>query len=161
MSNDPYTPPTSPLRDRSPEPVGSTWKAVTFGTLADLGATLLGSLVLFSVLGSIMVSRGASPEQLDADLMASDLTLLLGLVLGLLCTVLGGYVAARVANQREYYHGLLTGIVVLVLGELMLSMSPDGTTLAMRVIHDLLVVPAALLGAHLRKSARQQVEVRV
>lgn len=161
MSEDPYTPPSAPLRDRLPEPVGSTWKAVTLGALADIAATVLGSLVLFSILGSIMVSQGADPEQLDADLMASDVTMLLGLVLGLLCTVLGGYVAARVANQREYYHALLTGIVVLVLGELMLSVSPDSTTLAMRIVHDLLVVPAALLGGHLRKSAQQQVEVSV
>lgn len=154
MSNDPFTPPSAEVRDRLPEPGGSTWKAVTFGVLADVCATVLASLVLFSVLGSVLVSRGASPEELDASLMESDVTTLLGLVLGLGCTVLGGYVAARVANQREYYHGLLTGIAVLVLGEMMLSFSPDGPTLALRIIQDILVIPAALLGAHLRKSVR-------
>jgi hypothetical protein len=158
MSNEPYTPPSAPVRDRVPEPGGSTWKAVGLGVLADVCATLLGSIVLFFVLGSVMVSRGASPADLDANLMDSDLTVLLGLVLGLGCTVLGGYVAARVANQREYYHGLLTGIAVLALGEILLSVWPDGTSLALRIIQDFLVIPAALFGAHLRKSARQGVE---
>jgi hypothetical protein len=68
--------------------------------------------------------------------------------------VLGGYVAARVANQREYYHALLTGVVVLVFGELMIGMSSEDYPLAYRVIGDLLAVPAALLGGHLRKTAR-------
>jgi hypothetical protein len=78
--------------------------------------------------------------------------------LGLGCTVLGGYVTARTAQRREYYHALLTGIVVLVLGEIMVSGSDGAMSLAMRVIGDILVIPAALLGAYLFKSGRQQVE---
>jgi hypothetical protein len=156
MTNDPYTPPSAPVRDRLPEPGGSAWKAVAFGVLADVLATFVGSIVLFAVLGSFMVSQGASPENLDANLMSSDVTILLGLALGLACTVLGGYVTARVARRREYYHALLTGIVVLVLGEVMLSGSPDGAPLAVRIIGNILVIPAALVGAYLCKSARLQ-----
>ena len=121
MSNDPYTPPSAPVRDRSPEPAGSTWKAVTFGVLADVCATFLGGIALFAIMGSFLVSQGASPEDLDASLAGSDLTQLLGVTLGLCCTVLGGYVTGRVARQREYYHALLTGIVVLLIGEIMVS----------------------------------------
>jgi hypothetical protein len=156
MSNDPYTPPSAPVRDRVPEPGGSAWKAVTFGVLADVLATFVGSILLFALLGSFMVSQGASPENLDANLMSSDVTMLLGLALGLACTVLGGYVTARTARRREYYHALLTGIVVLVLGEVMLSGSPDGSPLALRIIGNILVIPAALLGAYLHKSARTE-----
>jgi hypothetical protein len=155
MSNDPYVPPSAPVRDRLPEPGGSAWKAVTFGVLADVSATILGSIVLFAVLGSAMVSQGAAPEALDSNLVGSDLSMLLGLTLGLSCTVLGGYVTARVAGRREYYHALLTGIVVLVLGEIMLSGSAGSASLAMRVIGDILAIPAALLGAYLCKSGRQ------
>ena len=158
MSNDPYTPPSAPVRDRSPEPAGSTWKAVTFGVLADVCATFLGGIALFAVMGSFLVSQGASPEDLDASLAGSDLTQLLGVTLGLCCTVLGGYVTGRVARQREYYHALLTGIVVLLIGEIMVSTSPDGTPLATRIIGDILVIPAALLGAYFCKSARLRAE---
>ena len=143
-----------PPTEQFPKRVGSAWKAVSLGVLADVCATALGSLVLFFALGSLMVSQGVSPAELDANLVRSDLTLLLSLVLGLGCTVLGGYVAARSANQREYYHGLLTGIAVVVLGEIAIGIWPDDTTLAMRIIYDILAIPAALLGAHLRKSAR-------
>ena len=154
MSNDPYTPPSAPVRDREPEGPGSTWKAVTFGVLADIVGTFVASIVLYAALGSILVSRGASPQGLDATLLQSDAYLLIGSAVGLAFTVLGGYVAARVANQREYYHALLTGLVVLVFGELMVGMSQEDYPLAYRVIGDLLVIPAALFGAHLRKSAR-------
>jgi hypothetical protein len=154
MSDDPYTPPSAPVRDRQPEGVGSTWKAVTFGVLADIAGTFLAGLLLLVVLGSVMVSRGASPEELDRTLLQSDAYLLFAGVIGLGFTVLGGYVAARVANQREYYHGLLTGIVVLVFSEMMTSLSPEGYPLAYRIIGDLLAIPAALFGAHLRKSAK-------
>jgi len=154
MSNDPYSPPSAPVRDRGPEAAGSTWKAVTFGVLADVVGTFLAGIVLFAALGSVLVSQGASPEELDRTLMQSDAYLMLAGAVGLGFTVLGGYVAARVANQREYYHGLLTGVVVLAFGELMISLSPDGYPLAYRIVGDLLAIPAALFGAHLRKTAR-------
>lgn len=154
MSNDPYTPPSAPVRDRGPETAGSTWKAVTFGVLADILGTFLAGIVLFAVLGSILVSQGATPEELDRTLMQSDAYLVLAGVLGLGFTVLGGYVAARVANQREYYHALLTGVVVLVVSELMVGLAPEGYPLAYRLIGDLLMIPAALFGGHLRKTAR-------
>jgi len=154
MSNDPYTPPSAPVRDRDPEASGSTWKAVTFGVLSDIVGTFLAGIVLFALLGSMLVSQGASPEELDRALMQSDAYMLMAGVTGLGFTVLGGYVAARVANQREYYHALLTGVVVLVFGELMIGMSGEGYPLAYRIIGDLLAVPAALLGGHLRKTAK-------
>jgi ABC-type uncharacterized transport system permease subunit len=154
VSNEPFQPPSAPVRDRLPEPAGSSWKAVAFGVVADVAATLLASIVLFSLLGSVMVSRGSSPEDLDSQFASSDLMRLLMLTVGLSCTVLGGYVTAQVAKRREYYHALLTGIVVLVIGEIMISSAPDGTTLAMRVIGDILAIPAALLGAWLCRSGR-------
>ena len=154
MSDDPYTPPNAPVRDRGPEAAGSTWKAVTFGVLADIGASFLLSVLMYGVLGAMMVSQGASPEELDANLVSSERYLMLSTGVGLLCTVLGGYVAARVANQREYYHAMLTGVVVLIVGELMLGLSPDSYPLAYRIIGDVLVVPAAIFGGHLRKSAK-------
>jgi hypothetical protein len=154
MSQDPYTPPNAPVRDRKPEAAGSTWKAVTFGVLADIGATFLVSVLLYVVLGSMLLSQGASPPELDSNLMSSQAYLMLSAAIGLACTVLGGHVAARVANQREYYHAMLTGVAVLVFGELMLSLSAENYPLAYRIIGDVLVIPAAIFGGHLRKRAK-------
>jgi hypothetical protein len=154
MNNDPYAPPSAPVRDRRPDAPGSTWKAVSLGAVADIAATFLASIVLTAALGATMISRGAIPEQVEAALIASDAYLLTMMVAGLGCTVLGGYVAARLANQREYYHALLTGIVALVLSEVMLGVTADVFPLAYRIIGDILMLPAALFGGHLRKRRR-------
>jgi hypothetical protein len=158
MSDDPFAPPSAPVRDRLPEPAGSAWKAVTFGVLADFMATIIGSMVLFSLLGAALVSQGASPEDLDDHLMGSDMNLMILMGWGVTCTVFGGYVTARVAKRREYYHALLTGIVVLVLGEMLLSASPEGYSLAARLISDILAIPAALFGAHLCKARNARLD---
>ena len=69
-------------------------------------------------------------------------------------TVLGGFVAARTANHREYWHAFLTGLAVLILGEIMIGFSADTYPLSYRLIGDLLTLPAALLGGHIRLSTR-------
>ena len=58
------------------------------------------------------------------------------------------------ANHLEYRHGLIVGVIVLVIGEIMVSGDPTGMPLSIRIIGHLLVVPAALLGAHLRRAAK-------
>jgi hypothetical protein len=45
-------------------------------------------------------------------------------------------------------------VIVLIIGEVIVSGDPTGMPLSIRIIGDLLVVPAALLGAHLRRAAK-------
>ncbi len=152
MSKDPYAPPSAPLRDLQPQAPGATWKALILGVLTDLLGTALSSFALVTVIGMMMLSHGATREDIDASLRSTGY-MVIGMALGLGCSVLGGYVAARVANQREYFHALLTGVIVLVAGEILLSLSQETAELAYRIIGDLLVVPAAVFGGHLRKTA--------
>jgi hypothetical protein len=138
---------------RAPSLAG-TIRAVGLGLISDIAATLAASVVLSMVFGARLAGDAATPEELERALLASDGYTLLALAAGLSCTVLGGYVAARVAGEREYYHALLTGIAVLVFGEMMLAQSAVAYPFAYRLLGNLLVIPAALYGGHLRKRAR-------
>jgi hypothetical protein len=69
---------------------------------------------------------------------------------GLGCTALGGYVAARFANHSEYANAFAVGVASLVFGEAVLIAFSAGLPLWLRLAGDLAVVPAALVGGHLR-----------
>jgi hypothetical protein len=161
MSDNPYTPPSAPVSDRDPERTGATWKAVLFGVTTDLFGTTIAGMVLLVLFSGMLVAQGQAPEDITPMLLQSNQYLFLSLVVGLSFTVLGGYVAARVANHLEYRHGLIVGVIVLVIGEIMVSGDPNGMPLSIRVIGDLLVVPAALLGAHLRRAAKRRARTQV
>jgi hypothetical protein len=161
MSDNPYTPPSAPVSDRDPERTGATWKAVLFGVTTDLFGTTIAGMVLLVLFSGMLVAQGQAPEDITPMLLQSNQYLFLSLLVGLSFTVLGGYVAARVANHLEYRHGLIVGVIVLVIGEIMVSGDPIGMPLSIRVIGDLLVVPAALLGAHLRRAAKRRARTQV
>lgn len=160
MSDNPYTPPSAPVGDRDIERTGATWKAVLFGVTTDLFGTTIAGMVLLVLFSSMLVAQGRAPEEISRILLQSNQYLFVSLAIGLSFTVLGGYVAARVANHLEYRHGLIVGVIVLIIGEIMVSGDPTGIPLSIRVIGDLLVVPAALLGAHLHRAAKLRVRAR-
>ena len=161
MSDNPYTPPSAPVSDRDPERTGATWKAVLFGVTTDLFGTTIAGMVLLVLFSGMLVAQGQAPEDISPMLLQSNQYLFLSLVVGLSFTVLGGYVAARVANHLEYRHGLIVGVIVLIIGEIMVSGDPTGIPLSIRVIGDLLAVPAAVLGAHLRRAAKRRARTQM
>ena len=158
MSDNPYTPPSAPVHDRDAERTGATWKAVLFGVTTDLFGTTVAGMVLLVLFSGMLVAQGQTPEQISPILMQSDGYLFVSLVVGLSFTALGGYVAARTANHQEYKHALIVGVIVLILGEIMVSSDPTAMPLSIRVIGDLLVIPAAMLGAHLRRAAKLRMQ---
>jgi hypothetical protein len=148
MSQDPYQPPGAPLGDDDRGRRSSTPWAVFLGVVSDIGGTIVAGMVL----ALLMPGLAAPVPSVDPSMPAAPPVAFqwLSLLIGLCFTAVGGYVAARAANRREYFHALLVGVVSLVLGELMVGMSPEGYPLAQRLVGDLLVIPAALVGGHLR-----------
>jgi hypothetical protein len=153
LSTNPYTPPGAPLGDRDGGPRGSTLWAVFLGVVADIGGTIVAGILI-----TLMFPGLSAPEQGSADpslpVAPSAGYLWFSLLVGLSFTTLGGYVAARVANNREYFHALLLGVASLVLGELMIAMTPEAYPLGQRLVGDLLVIPAALVGGHIRRKQK-------
>jgi len=82
---------------------------------------------------------------------------LIGLLIGPCCSILGGYVAAWMARQRELLHALATGIASLTIGMVMLSLQylspvPATQPVWITIIAFILTVPAAICGGWLRRS---------
>jgi hypothetical protein len=147
---DPYRPPGSPVRDPQAAPGRSTPVAIVLGFIVDVGGTMVFSLVAATVASILLVSGGTTPEGLAAALEESGTFKLASLAGGLACTVLGGYVAARFANRGEYATAFAVGVASLVFGEAMMLFTTETATWWMRLAGDLLVIPAAVLGGHLR-----------
>jgi len=147
---DPYRPPGSPVRDPQAAPQRSTPLAILLGLFVDIGGTMVFSIVAATVASILLVQSGVGPEDLGGALAESTLFQIVGLAGGLTCTVLGGYVAARFANRGEYATAFAVGVASLVFGEVMMLFSEQTTALWLRLAGDFLVIPAAVLGGHLR-----------
>jgi len=149
MSN-PYTPPGSPVKDPPSSRRRSSLGAIALGFGVDIFATMVVSTLLSVIAGVSLAAGGISPEEVASLVDRSAGWLLLGMVGGLCCTALGGYVAARFANHSEYANAFAVGVASLVFGEAVLIAFSQELPLWLRLAGDLAVVPAALLGGHLR-----------
>ena len=125
------------------------WKVIVLGVSADLGGTFVLS-VLLSIVAGLWLGELASDEGTVRTLMESGAWTALGFAAGSACTVLGAYVAARVANRDEYGFALVSSLIALALGELVGSGSDDMSSFMLRVAGWLLTAPLALLGARIR-----------
>src|SRR5262245_44615332 len=111
---------------------------------------MIVSVVTTFVTGVALAAGGASPAEIAETIQQSSGYHLLGLAGGLACTALGGYVAARFANHAEYANAFAVGVASLVFGEVMLLVQPQDYPVWLRLLGDVLVIPAALVGGHLR-----------
>jgi hypothetical protein len=125
-------------------------KAIVVGNLISLGATF--------GLGIILVVVLATPYEMDdferaADIMGSDTGLAVGLALTALISTWAGYLAARIAGERELIHGGLSSIALMALSvyafiETMVCWPED---LAIYDFVDLAAAPLfSVLGGYLR-----------
>jgi hypothetical protein len=86
------------------------FKAVMVGVIVDNAGTLL----LMTTLAALLVSTGLSEDEVMGRLKNTN-GLLLGLIIGLSFTVLGGYFAGRMAKQAEVLHGALVAFIGMVI----------------------------------------------
>lgn len=130
-------------------------KAVLFGILADIGATFIAMMVLTTFLGTQVGGENLSQEevmQLIERALQEPPYLLLGGLLGLLATVLGGYVAARTAEVAPLLNAACVGVFDVVLGIFLIGGSP----LWFGVIALLLTLPAAIAGGVIARRTTAQ-----
>ena len=121
---------------------GLSIKGIAVATIIVLLADVIAAIALTVALGN---------GQPTAALAASTSFLLGSAVFGTLSTVLGGYVAARIAKTRYYANaGVIAGLGILI-GVLTAKEYPFW----FNVVGFILVLPAALLGGHLAKPRDQ------
>jgi hypothetical protein len=97
--------------------------AVVTGLIVDLGGTNIVAGMYTAILASGMVAKLAqqnlSSAEIQSKLMSELTTSSIGMsipviVFGILLSILGGYVAGKIARQNETVYGLATGIGVLL-----------------------------------------------
>jgi hypothetical protein len=134
-----------------PEPVDRRfrWKAVLVGAATDLVGSALAGVVLLVVFSLLTASGEGGAEAALERLRLSWPFLLISMVAGGACTVLGGYVAGRIARHSFLKHALVAGGLSLALGMLLFG-SDDGPYSGIVAIFGYgLHLPLALLGGWL------------
>jgi hypothetical protein len=125
-------------------------RAVILATLAVLGIDILSGMGLTQMFGGPGWGTELSKEEMQRAyqvLMQDVRYLALGLLLGTASTVLGGYLAARLARSMPYYNALAFG----VLGILVSLIGSGGLPAWVKIVGLGLSLPAALLGGHIAK----------
>jgi hypothetical protein len=128
-------------------------KAVVVGGVTDIVASVILPLPLIVYLIATEVT-GTPKEPLQAAVMTAIRAnpLLYGLesLISLACSVLGGYVAARVAKHDEMLNGLLASFLPVALGVYSLAISKDSGPLLLPVLLLIASPLCSMLGGHLR-----------
>jgi len=123
-------------------------KAVIVGAIVDNTATFF----IMNLLAAALRATGINEDEVMSR-MKSTSGMLLGLILGPGCTVLGAYVAGRIAKQAER----LQGAVVAVAGMLVaLIFRESGTPLWFDIAGFALMLPAGLFGGALAEARRSK-----
>lgn len=153
----PYSAPASKVADPAPRP-GSPYKAVGLGLLTDFGGTIVFSTILTFLYGVMLAGSGVAQEDLEAAIRnasaGDSLYFWIGSIGGCGCSMLGGYVCARVARQSEYTLGVILAASVVVLG--MLLFGDGGLDLGLSVLLNAATIAAVIAGAWIGKKRNRQ-----
>jgi len=91
-------------------------KGVVIGNIVDIVST---TIAVLPIMMYILISAGPSRHTADSVaqvLMASSVFWVSSIVLGALCSVLAGYVSARIAKHDEVLNGAFSSILCVVGG---------------------------------------------
>jgi hypothetical protein len=125
-------------------------RAVILASLAVFGVDIVTNFVLISLFGGPSFGSGLSDEQMREALQVlfqDARYLTFALIFGTASTVLGGYLAARLAGAVPYFNALAFGVLGLTVSMLTSGELP----LWFKVMAFGLTLPAALLGGHIAK----------
>lgn len=131
-------------------------KAVLLGLLVDVGGTLVAALVLFTLnallAGGVGAVRGVTPDL--ERLPESPWFLAQTVVVGTGFSLLGGYVAGRLAPGAERLNGAVFAVLTTSLGLLLPEGEGPKTPGWLTTLSVALCLAAALLGAELSRRER-------
>src|SRR5690242_162348 len=152
----PYQTPGTRVAD-APDPVVHKfrWAAVVIGAAADLGASTLTGIVLVVIVS--LGSQYGSMQEMMARLNSDWTFLLISMLVGGACTVLGGYVAGRIARHSFFTHALAAGLLSLIIGILLFGADEGPYAGIVALLGYGSHLPLAALGGRL--AARREAEV--
>ena len=137
-NNNPFKPPEtdSTKSPRVPDVPGSPLKAVLSGLAVDIGGSVALGIVLDQVYALTLGGQGLTDSQVEDAMQhipPASAFGVLGILLGALMSVAGGYVCARIVLRDEYRVGATMAAVSAFLG-LAFSSSDDPAGLTLLLV---------------------------
>ena len=125
-------------------------KALLISLAVMLALDTLGGMILTIFFASQSMHGNTTPEQTRAAVDALNQSsgfLLSALAYGSITTILGGYLAARLAKRLPYFNAGAFGLASIAIGIILAGNSP----LWFDIVGIFVTLPAALFGAQLSK----------
>lgn len=125
-------------------------KALLISLGVMLALDTLGGMILTIFFASQSIHGNTTPEQTRAAVEAMNQSsgfLLSALAYGTITTILGGYLAARLAKRLPYFNAGALGLAGIAIGLILAGSSP----LWFDIVGFFVTLPAALFGGHLFK----------
>jgi hypothetical protein len=126
------------------------FKAILIAFVAEFAVDILTVQILVMIFGRDLLDPGMSAEEVQkaiGTIFENGSFVLASFVCGTITTILGGYLAARLAKGFPYYNGLAIGVVGVVY---VLFFAGDGP-LWYTIVGVLLTIPLAIFGAHIAR----------
>jgi putative membrane protein (TIGR04086 family) len=131
-------------------------RPIIVGAVVDYVATaILVTLYLILYYVKDPLAKNGLPEEAIekalSEALSSSEGLIALIVIGVFCTMLGGYVAGRLAKTQEVKHGALVGVVSVVVGALQTAMAREISPVPYwyEILGYVLATPAGALGGSL------------
>jgi hypothetical protein len=136
-------------------------KAVVLGAIVDMGATMVAGIA-FGIYAMMQIDLINVPKAQVGDAVAAFMhgsLVLRGLqfAAGAAASVLGGYVAARVANRDALLNGALSAFLCMVLGVVSIVFGTNTSPLPVVVLDIVLSPLFGLAGGSLRLARQRRV----
>ena len=128
-------------------------KAILVGFVSDFVASTIFGVVLSLFMAIVLAMKGYKDAELEKSLISlldGTTYRILSLIVGLGFTMMGGYVAGRIARSGEYFHSGAVGLLNVLFGLFFIGMYFTWYS----VIAFLLVLPAAIIGGDMARKRR-------
>lgn len=128
-------------------------KAIFIGFVSDFVASTIFGIALSFFMAVVLAMKGYKNAKLETQLIGlldGTTYRILSLIVGLGFTMMGGYLAGRIAKSGEYFHSGAVGLLNVFFGLFFIGMYFTWYS----VIAFLLVFPAAIIGGDMARKKR-------
>jgi hypothetical protein len=134
-------------------------KGVLIGGIVDIVSTNILAIVLFGIGWAILIPRMPHMDSRSAIqvLMANPGMLAAQSVAGALCSIFGGYVAARLAKHDELLNGALSAFLCVSSGVIELATMSNHDRLLLGILMLPISPCLGLLGGYLQRARRRRI----
>ena len=140
-----------------------SFKGVIIGSITDIVSTSITSVPVVFYLVHSMTKAGMSKAEIHTTLLTTLRTdpfyLTLGLILGGLCSILGGYIAAKIAKENELVNGALASFLCVGSGLYSLYAGTSGQPWWLDLIEIVISIILATLGGYICRARKAKYQV--